>query len=133
MNNKDLQDLIESYNEVVEENLLRRLKSYGKGALAGGSRALNGAIGKPGDYNYTKNKAIVEYAVKDIQAALDDFLNDLQKMGVISTNSEANFRYVSKFIMSIVKNMAYAGGKNVTARDLIPTFDKAGLKPEPVP
>lgn len=131
--------------EVVEEGLLDRIK----GGVAGGVKAAQrgyekfvdpetksfGDIGKEISTGFKggRSSSVVKSHVQKLDAQIDDFINDLKKIGDVTETSIANYDQASQFLKGIIKKLAKTSGRGqVSVTSLKGALGQAGflVKPE---
>lgn len=158
MKYKDHDLLEEAYNnitakeeqldsEAIEEGLWDRAKGLGRGIARGAAEAgrLAGQAVK-GEWEDDKDpwskvktqfkggqsSGVVQSHVQKLNANIDDFINDLKKVGKPTPQSIANFDQTATFLKGIIKKIATTSGRGtVSVSSLKSSLGKAGfLAPE---
>lgn len=146
MKYKDHQMLEEAYSKIeekqnLEEGILDRLK----GTVSGVKKAASWApetlnkkekfFGKGGvvdelkrGYTGGKTSSVIRSHVEKLNNQIDDFFNDLKKVGNPTENSLANFDQTATFLKGIIKKIASTSGKGqASVSGLKHTLGKAGF------
>lgn len=137
-------------NKQLEEGIVDRVK----GALAGVKRAgsdawenkgeIGNAIksGVKGNFSDIKDVAkntktqfkrgqtqeVLKSHVAKMNHAIDDFIEDMKKIGKLTPDSIANYQQTSAFLKGIIKNIAKASGRGTySVTDLKSSLGRAGF------
>jgi hypothetical protein len=137
---KDLQS-----NEIVEEGLWDQIKGTGAGIVKGAKRGYDsfvdpettsfGDVGKEISKGFKGGRSsnVVRSHVEKLNAGIDDFINDLKKVGGVTDTSVSNYDQASQFLKGIIKKLAKTSGTGqVSVTSLKGALGQAGFlhKPE---
>jgi len=129
-----------SENKPVEEGILDRAKGTFSGvkkAVSRGYESLTNPDTKDfkslkkdisSGFKSGKSSTVISSHVQKLNSQIDDFINDLKKVGNVTDNSVANYEQASTFLKGIIKKLASTSGKgSVSVGDLKSTLGKAGF------
>lgn len=139
----------EAYNKISETNLEEGIFDRIKGTASGIKKAFDISkdalsdnqhfIGKGGawedikkGYKGGKSSTVVKSHIQKLYADIDDFIEDLKKVGNVTENSIANYDQASQFLKGIIKNLATTSGRGqVSVTGLKTALGKAGFLKKP--
>lgn len=155
MNYIDHVNLEEAYKKVIEKELLNEdIQEEGlwdrvKGAASGVSKAIGSASyhaqntsslgGKKGflaksgeEFKGGRASSVIKSHISKLNSEIDDFINDIKKIGNPTPESEANYAQTAEFLKGIIRKIAKtAGSGKVSISSLKSSLGQAGfLKPE---
>ena len=155
MNYQDHVTLEEAYNKVVEKELLTEdvqeegLWDRVKGTASGVGKAVSnvadignetskfggkgGFIDKVGQqFKGGRSSSVRKSHLTNLNAEIDDFINDVKKVGNVTADSEANYAQTAEFLKGIIRKIAKtAGTGKVSVSSLKSSLGQAGfLAPE---
>lgn len=138
----------EAYSKVfekntIEEGILDRAKGtfsgIGKAASKISDIAKSDSLSDAGKglktaFESGRSSSMVKTHVNKINNAIDDFINDLKKVGKPTENSIVNYNQVADFLKGIIKHTAKVSGRGqVSVTDLKSALDRAGFLAEDEP
>jgi len=138
MNYQDHLTLEEAYNKVVakellsediqEEGLWDRVKGTASGVAKAVSnvsdighettniRGKGGFLDKVGQkFTSGRSSTVIKSHITKLNADIDDFINDIKKVGNITPNSEANYSQTAEFLKGIIRKIAGTGKVSVSS------------------
>ena len=155
MKYKDHENLEEAYGKVVSKELLTEdvqeegLWDRVKGTASGVSKVASnisdighetskfsgkgGFIDKVGtSFKGGRSSSIIKSHISKLNSEIDDFINDVKKVGNITPDSEANYAQTAEFLKGIIHKIAKtAGTGKVSVSSLKSSLGQAGfLAPE---
>ena len=75
-----------------------------------------------------KSSSVIRSHVNKLSHCIDDFVNDLKKVGGVTVNSIANYDQVARFLKGIIKKAAKTGGSGkVSVPSLKTNLGQAGF------
>lgn len=131
--------------EIVEEGLWDRIKGTGAGIVKGAKRGYDsfvdpetksfGDVGKEISTGFKggRSSTVVKSHVEKLFSQVDDFIEDLKKIGNVTETSIANYDQASQFLKGIIKKLAKTSGTGqVSVTSLKGALGQAGFlhKPE---
>lgn len=154
MKYQDHLNLEEAYNNVVakellnedvqEEGLWDRVKGAASGVAKVASnvsdighettkiRGKGGFLNKVGqNFKGGRSSSVIKSHIVKLNAEIDDFINDVKKVGNVTPDSEANYAQTADFLKGIIRKIAKtAGSGKVSVSSLKSSLGQAGfLKP----
>jgi len=130
--------------EVVEEGMWDRIKGTGSGILKGAQRGYEkfvdpettsfGDVGKEISKGFKggRSSTVVKSHVEKLFSQIDDFIEDLKKVGNVTQNSIENYDQASQFLKGVVKKLAKTSGTGqVSVTSLKGALGQAGFLDKP--
>lgn len=155
MKYQDHENLEEAYGKVVAKELLKedvqeevlwdRVKGTASGVVKAASnlsdighettkvRGKGGFADKVGQsFKGGRASSIIKSHISKLNTEIDDFINDVKKVGNVTPDSEANYAQTAEFLKGIIRKIAKtAGTGKVSVSSLKSSLGQAGfLKPE---
>jgi hypothetical protein len=131
-------------SENIEEGLWDRLKGTGKGVLKGAERGFQSFtdpetskfsdVGKAIKTGFSggRSSSVISSHVQKLDSQIDDFIEDLKKVGNVTDESIANFDQASQFLKGIIKKLAKTSGRgSVSVTSLKGALGQAGFLDNP--
>lgn len=131
-------------SDVLEEGLWDRIKGTGSGIVKGAKRGYEkfvdpettsfGDVGKEITKGFKGGRSsnVVKSHVEKLDSQIDDFINDLKKIGNVTENSIANYDQASQFLKGIIKKLAKTSGTGqVSVTSLKGALGQAGFLDKP--
>jgi hypothetical protein len=130
--------------EIVEEGLWDQIKGTGAGIVKGAKRGYDsfvdpetksfGDVGKEISTGFKggRSSSVVKSHVEKLYAQIDDFINDLKKVGNVTENSLANYDQASQFLKGVIRKLAKTSGTGqVSVTSLKGALGQAGFLDKP--
>jgi len=130
--------------EIVEEGLWDQIKGTGAGIVKGAKRGYDsfvdpetksfGDVGKEISTGFKggRSSSVVKSHVEKLDAQIDDFINDLKKVGNVTENSLANYDQASQFLKGVIRKLAKTSGTGqVSVTSLKGALGQAGFLDKP--
>jgi hypothetical protein len=130
--------------ESINEGFLDRLKGTGKGILKSAQKGFEtftdpettkwsdvGQSLKTG-FKGGRSSSVISSHVQKLNTSIDDFIEDLKKVGEVTETSVANFDQASQFLKGIIGKLARTSGRGtVSVSGLKDTLGRAGFLAKP--
>jgi hypothetical protein len=134
----------ENSKENIEEGLWDRLKGAGSGVVKGTKRGFESFIdpettkfsdvGKAIKTGFKggRSSSVIASHVEKLETEIDDFIEDLKKVGDVTEDSIANFDQASQFLKGIIRKLAKTSGRgSVSVTSLKGALGQAGFLDTP--
>jgi len=131
-------------NEIIEEGLWDQIKGTGAGIVKGAKRGYEkfvdpettnfGDVGKEIKTGFKggRSSSVVRSHVEKLNSQIDDFIEDLKKVGGVTENSISNYDQASQFLKGIIKKIAKTSGSGqVSVTSLKGALGQAGFLDKP--
>lgn len=131
-------------HEIVEEGMWDQIKGAGAGALKGVKRGYEkfvdpettsfGDVGKEISKGFKggRSSSVVKAHVQKLDAEIDDFINDLKKVGNVTEDSISNYDQASQFLKGVIRKLAKTSGSGqVSVTSLKGALGQAGFLDKP--